>query len=57
MLLVTNRQSVYVVIDGKTVELEVDKPTKVSDFQGKKLIKRGICMAVVDATKKTEPKK
>jgi hypothetical protein len=51
MLLVTNRPSVYVLIKGKTVELEVDKPTEVSDFQGKKLIKRQICMAVVDAPK------
>lgn len=48
MLLVTNRPSVYVVIKGKTVELEVDVPTEVSDYQGAKLIKRQICMAVVD---------
>lgn len=48
MLLVTNRPSVYVVIKGKTVELEVDVPTEVSDFQGAKLINRQICMAVVD---------
>lgn len=54
MLLVTNRPSVYVVIGGETVELEVDKPTEVSDYQGKKLIKRGICMAVVDAEKDGE---
>jgi len=51
MLLVTNRPAVYVVIDGVTVELEVDKPTEVSDYQGKKLIKRQICMAVIDAPK------
>ena len=51
MLLVTNRPSVYVVIKGETVELEVDVPTEVSDFQGAKLIKRQICMAVVDAPK------
>ena len=51
MLLVTNRPAVYVVIDGVTVELEVDKPTEVSDYQGKKLIKRQICMAVVDVPK------
>jgi len=55
MLLVTNRPSVYVVIDGKTVELEVDKPTEVSDFQGKKLIKREICMVFVEP--EPEPKK
>jgi len=48
MLLVTNRPSVYVQIDGKTVELEVDKPTDVSETQGANLIKRGICMAVID---------
>ena len=48
MLLVTNRPSVYVLIDGKTVELIVDKPTDVSETQGANLIKRGICMAVVD---------
>ncbi len=49
MLLVTNRPSVYVLIDGVTVELEVDKPTEVPDFQGKSLLKREICMVVVDA--------
>ncbi|MDB4306040.1 hypothetical protein N9980_00575 [bacterium] len=54
MLLVTNRPSVYVVIDGKTVELVVDVPTEISDEQGKKLIQRGICMAVID---EPEPKK
>jgi hypothetical protein len=57
MLLVTNRPSVYVVIKGKTVELEVDVPTEVSDFQGAKLIKRQICMAVVDTPKVEAPKK
>jgi len=61
MLLVTNRPAVYVVIDGKTVELEVDKPTEVSDYQGKKLIKRGICMVFIEPEpeppKKTSKKK
>lgn len=51
MLLVTNRPSVYVLIDGVTVELEVDVPTEVPDCQGEKLIKRGICMPVVDEPK------
>jgi hypothetical protein len=48
MLIVTNRPSVYVLIDGVTVELEVDKPTEVPDFQGESLLKREICMVVVD---------
>ena len=48
MLLVTNRPAVYVLIDGVTVELEVDKHTEVPNFQGEKLVKRGICLAVVD---------
>jgi hypothetical protein len=55
MLLVTNRPSVYVLIDGETVELEVDKPTEVSDFQGKSLIRRGVCLAVIE--EKPKPKK
>lgn len=54
MLLVTNRPSVYVLVDGETVELKVDEPTEVQDFQGESLIKRGICMAVVEEVK---PKK
>ena len=47
MLLVTNRPSVYVLLDGKTEELKVDVPTEVPDFQGAGLIKRGICLAVI----------
>ena len=57
MLLVTNRPSVYVLIDGKTVELEVDKPTVVSDLQGKSLISRGICLAVIEEKPKPKIKK
>ncbi len=57
MLLVTNRPSVYVLIDGETVELEVDKPTEVPDFQGKGLIERGICLAVIEEKPKAKPKK
>jgi len=57
MLLVTNRPSVYVLIDGKTVELEVDKPTEISDLQGKSLIKRGICLAVIEEKPKAKIKK
>ncbi len=51
MLLVTNRPAVYVVLDGVTVELEVDKHTEVPDYQGEALIKRGICLAVIDEPK------
>ena len=58
MLLVTNRPSVFVVVDGVTVELEVDVPTEVPDYQGEALIKRGICLAVIDEPKpKTKAKK
>ena len=55
MLLITNRPAVYVIIDGVTVELEVDKPTEVSDKQGANLIKRQICMAVIE-TPERKPK-
>ena len=51
MLIVTNRPSVYVTIDGATVELEVDKPTEVDEAQGVKLVHRGICLAVLDEPK------
>jgi hypothetical protein len=51
MLVITNRPSVYVVIGGKTVELEVDAPTELSKCQGEKLISRGICLAVVEDKK------
>lgn len=49
---VTNRGSVYVLINGKTTEMEVDVPIKISRDQAKRLISRGICMAVVDKPKK-----
>lgn len=48
---VTNRGSVYVLIEGKTVEMEVDTPIKVPEDQAKRLISRGICMAVIDKPK------
>lgn len=56
MLLVTNRPSVYVVVDGKTVEMEVDKPMEVPEKQCKTLLDRGICMVFIEAEPEPEPK-
>lgn len=57
MLLVTNRPAVYVCIDGETVEMQVDVPMQVPDFQGKTLLERGICMVFVEPEPEPKPKK